>query len=336
MRTVVGTILIIAGIAAAGGWYLFDALSADAPRARATTRPAPDPPAQLRAAPAPRRGAAPPPAASHIEPTPPASQTESTSAVRWAAPPGHDRAAARLAAAQDTLAREPLHAAALRDAYLAHTALEQHDRAERALRALRRIEPNDVELHYEHGVALVRTRQVAAAIEAFEGVVAARPDHARAWFNLAAARHAAGRLRDARTAYDRAIDLAPSAAGRSQRGVLLLDLHEWAAAAADFDAVLAAAPDSTDAALNLATALDALGHADAAIERLAIVLTANPRHIPTLNRLAAMSWRRSARDETRRNLHLAAVREYCERSIALAADQPEIVELRDRAAGAKR
>lgn len=246
--------------------------------------------------------------------------------LRLPADPAVRAAQRRLEQARAALRAAPDSEAALRDIWAAAAELERWWEAAAALERLTELHPDDVALGFERGVVLLRLRRTVEAVPVLRAVVAARPDHARAWFNLAVAHQAAGHLGEARAAWDRALALAPSAEAHAQRGQVLLDLGEWAAAAADFEAVLAREPDAPDAVLNLALALARLGRADAARERLAAFVERHPRHVPALNRLAELAWAacEAAGTATGGCPEAAA---WCRRSLAVAADQPEVAAL---------
>ncbi len=210
--------------------------------------------------------------------------------VKWAGDPANRPAARRLALALETLRTDPEHPTALRDLAAALAELGRWSEAADVLTRLRELTPDDLELRFELATALLQARRWVAAIADLKVVVAAQPDHERAWFNLAAAQQTVGHLADARAAWDRVLALKPSADARARRGEALLDLHDWAAAAEDFAAVLREQPDAVDAVLNRALALVQIdGHAQARRE-LAAFAAAHPCNVAVLNRLGELAW----------------------------------------------
>ncbi|MCK4343417.1 MAG: tetratricopeptide repeat protein [Phycisphaerae bacterium] len=252
-----------------------------------------------------------------------ASETSSTQpAVRWPADPASEDALRRLSRARAALRDDPDHETALRDELAALVELGRWRETLPPLTRLRELRPDDIDLLFEQAAILLRLRRSVEAVGILNTVVAEQPEHARAWFNLAVAHQALGHLGDARYAWDRTIALEPSPAAYAQRGVVLLDLHDWAAAVADFEAVLQAEPHTADATVNLALALWKLGRTDEARARLVTLLERRPRYVPALNRLAEIAWETwrtaPAGSETPR---LEAVT-WCRRSLEIDPNQP--------------
>jgi len=245
--------------------------------------------------------------------------------VRWAAPPT-SAAERKLAAARAALRDAPQSEAARRDELAALVELGHWDEAERAVRVLRDASPDDPQLKYEHAAILLRLRRATDAIRLLEDVVAAEPDHARAWHNLAVARTWLGHLAAARAAWDRTIALGrtPGVEAHMQRGTVLLDLQEWAAAALDFEAVLALDPNVIDASHNLALAYGHTGRFDEARAVLAAAHQRHPNHILTLNRLAALTLRVSGLPDRNEAALRAEATRYVLRSLELNPNQPEM------------
>jgi tetratricopeptide (TPR) repeat protein len=256
--------------------------------------------------------------------------------VRWATDPSAQDAQRRLERAQQILSDDPFHPEALRDKAAALADLRQWSPLADTLKRLVELNPNDVRLRYERAIVLMQLRQWLDVIAELKSVVAAQPEHARAWFNLAVAHQAVGHLGDARQAWDRVIELSPSTEALARRGEVLLDLQEWALAAADFGGVLASQPRAPDATLNLALALSKLGRDEEARARLIESLEEHPRHVPLLNRLAQLAYARceSAPDGNRTACDEAA--EWCRRSLAIDGQQPEMQALLDAALSSSR
>ncbi len=256
-------------------------------------------------------------------------------AVQWAADPEHRRAERRLAAAREALAADPSNAAALRDALAAVRELDRWAEARRMLTRLVEVEPEDTEIRFEYAVTLMRLSRWVDAVHTLRVVVGQQPDHGHGWYNLAVAHQALGHLEEARRAWDRAVELLPdNPDAYAQRGEVLLDLHEWSAAAADFEAALEREPEDIESALNLSLALWKLGRLDEAQERVAGVIERHARHVPALNRMAELRWAAyEMGPETNRAQREAAIA-YWRRSLEVDRSQPAVEALVKAALGA--
>jgi len=188
------------------------------------------------------------------------------------------------------LAEDPYQPAALRDELTALLEMGRWSEALQPLRVLLELYPDDSALRFEQAALLMRLRRFSEALVVLKRVVQERPDWSRGWFNLAAAHQALGHLAEARWAWDRTIELSPSSEALARRAEVLLDLHEWSAAAADCRRVLESEPDTPDVLLNLSLALSKLGRSDQARSGLLEYLERHPCHVPVLNRLAELSW----------------------------------------------
>lgn len=270
------------------------------------------------------------PASSPVEAdTNPASQTP----VRWAADPALKDAWRRLVRVRAVLRDDPTHEVALRDQLAALIELHGWEEALDTLVRLAAIHPDDASLRFEQATLFLQLRRFVDAIDALKATLERDPEHARAWYDLAIAHQALGHLSDARAAWDRTIALAPSSAAAARRGEVLLDLHEWAAAAADFETVLVQEPDAPSATLNLTLALWKLGRNDEARTRLLALLQEHPRYIPALNRLAQMTWS-ECQSVSPNHPRCAETVDWCRQSLALDPQQADIQELLDAASQA--
>ena len=221
---------------------------------------------------------------------PEAGQAFADASVHWPEDPKQADALRRLDAARAALRDDPDHERALRDELAALAELNRWPEAAQTLARLRCLRPDDLDVDFDYAAVLLRLHRSVEAITLLNEVVARQPEHARAWFNLAVAHQSLGHLAEARRAWDQAITLKPTLPAYAQRGTVLLDLHEWEAAATDFETVLKQQPDAADATLNLSRALWKSGRSDQARERLRALLERHPEHIPALNRLAEMAW----------------------------------------------
>ncbi len=254
----------------------------------------------------------------------PAPMNAATSDVRWAGEPERRRAEERLAAARAVLADDPDHPQALRDACAALAALHRWGEVADVLARLRRLDPENDALTFEHAVALMRQRRWMESLPLLKQLVERHPDERRAWFNLAVAHQAVGHLADARNAWDRVITLRSDPAALARRGEVLLDLREWTAAAADFQAVVTAQPESADAALNLALAWWRMGRLSEARDFLRSFHERHPRNVSILNRLAEMAWAACQTDPAQHGPDCREAVACWRASLAIDPDQPTV------------
>ena len=255
-------------------------------------------------------------------------------AVRWAADPERRRAEHRLAAAREALAVDPSNPAALRDRLAAARQLGHWAEARRMLARLAEAEPENTEIRFEYAVTLMRLSRWVDAVHTLRVVVAQQPDHGHGWYNLAVAHQALGHLAEARRAWDRAVELLPdNPDAYAQRGEVLLDLHEWSAAAADFEVALEREPEDIEAALNLSLALWKLGRLDEAQERVAGVIERHARHVPALNRMAELCWALYEMAPATNRAQREAAVAYWRRSLEIDSNQAEIEALLEAALG---
>jgi tetratricopeptide (TPR) repeat protein len=265
------------------------------------------------------------PAVEQADGLPQPAETASRPAVRWVSDPDRRRAERRLAAAREGLATDPSNPAALRDGLAAARQLGRWAEARRMLARLVEVEPENTEVRFEYAVTLMRLSRWVDAVHALEDVVAQQPDRGPGWYNLAVAHQALGHLAEARRAWDRTIELLPNNPdAHAHRGEVLLDLHEWSAAAADFEAALQREPDDVEAALNLSLALWKLGRLDEAQARVAGVIERHARHVAALNRMAELCWALyEMAPEANRAQHEAAIT-YWRRSLEIDQSQSAV------------
>ncbi len=250
--------------------------------------------------------------------------------VRWAADPRRRELLQQLERAAETLRSDPYHAAALRDAAAAAASLGYWTAAADCLQRLLELEPQDGELRFQLAAVLIRLRRFVEAIPLLQELVSEQTDNGRAWFNLAVAHQALGHLSEARAAWDRAVELHPGDIETlAHRGEVLLDLHEWAPAAADFSAALKLDPNSTDCTLNLALAWQRMGRRGEARALLLDLLARRPRNVPALRRLVDI-----CREELEVNPADPSARRdllsFGRRLVEIIPDEPGVRELLER------
>lgn len=265
--------------------------------------------------------------------------------VRWpVSDPAQREAMRRLETAERALALDPEHPDALRDKAAALRALDRPGEAADAMARLLRALPDSAADRLEYGALLAEQSRWQAAIEQFEAVARLVPDDARAWHNLAVAHQALGHLQDATDAWDRVIGLSPDdAQALACRAEIAADLSDWPAAAADYEAARRLDPADVDVGVNLAWAWSRLGREDEAKALLLELLQAHPAHVPIMNRLAELAWRRALalpdggkRDAGAADGDAAAreAAEWCRRSLQADPAQPEVEALLARARAA--
>ncbi len=304
--------LLLLGVLA---WYALAPRPQEQPAAPAPTAPSPQPHDPAPDTPQPE-----------LAPTVATRTSTTHPTVHWATDPDLLDAQRRLERAQQILLDDPAHEQALRDKAAALADLRQWSPLADTLGRLIELNPRDAGLRYERATVLMQLRQWLDALAELKLVVASDPQNSRAWFNLATTHQELGHLADARQAWDRAIALSPSTEARARRGEVLLDLHAWADAEADFEAVLAEQPRAPDATLNLALALVMLGRPAEAQARLLECVDEHPLNVPILNRLAQLASARCAADNQPACDEAA---QWCQRSLAIDPRQPEVQQLMD-------
>ncbi|MFQ5807831.1 MAG: tetratricopeptide repeat protein [Phycisphaerae bacterium] len=266
------------------------------------------------------------------QPPPPAATQP---AIRWATDTRRQEVEERLTELREVLAAEPYHEAVLKAAQELARELRRYDEACELLARLVRLRPQDAALRFELATLLMRLERWLDAIPQLRLVIEREPKNARAWYNLAIAHQALGHLHDARVTWNRAIEFMPENPDvYAQRGEVLLDLHAWSAAAADFQTALRLEPRSIDAAMNLSLALGKLGRLDDARAALLPVIEQHPQYVPALNRLAELAWALYQADPVAAGALSDETVNYCLRSLAVNADQPDVQTLLDRASQA--
>lgn len=234
----------------------------------AAAEPAANPAAKPVAATTPLRVIDPPQSGPASHPNEAVRQSASASTnIRYPDAARRSAAEQRLARAREALESDPQSLAALDDAVAAARELEDWPSAADLLARKLALAPDDAALRFElAGLLLRQKRWVDAQVE-LRAVVAARPDDARAWHNLAIAQQAMSSLHEARRSWDRVVELqSDNVEARARRAEVLLDLQEWGGAAADLESCIAVDASAVDARLNLSLAYWRSGRlADAAV-----------------------------------------------------------------------
>jgi predicted Zn-dependent protease len=257
--------------------------------------------------------------------------------VHWASDVSQRQAKERFVELRDTLVSDPYNPAALEAALELADQLEWPNEACDLLTRLVRLRPEDAALRFRLATLLMQLDRWLEAIPQLRRVIEHQPENPRAWYNLAIAHQALGHLSDARATWDRVIELTPeNLDAYAHRGEVLLDLHAWSPAALDFETALRLEPESApvDAMMNLSLALWKLGRLLDARDALLPLLEKYPEHVPALNRLAQITWDRFQANPVANAAQAGETADYCRRSLAVDANQPEIKGLFERASQA--
>jgi tetratricopeptide (TPR) repeat protein len=270
-----------------------------------------------------------------VEPVDAAPAPAATAAVHWPVSAPEQRAAMQaLDTTERALELDPDHPEALRDKAAALRRLDRPGEAADTLAHLVRLLPDSAADRLEYGSLLAEQSRWQAALEQFAALASLLPDDARAWHNLAVAHQALGHLRDAREAWDRVMAISPDAAAYAHRAEVAADMGDWQSAAADYEAARALDPTDVDFGVNLAWARGRLGRDAEARELLLELLKAHPSHVPIMNRLAELAWRRALAAPAGEQAAAREAAEWCRRSLRVDSRQPEVEALLAQAVAA--
>ncbi len=207
--------------------------------------------------------------------------------------------------------------------------------------------PDDASTRLHFALALTGAGRRGEAVRAYEELLDRDPHHPRALFNLAVLHQVEGRAFDALETWtrltepadaapasspeghspDRAVNEEMLAAAWFHRGELAIELSRLDEAELCFGRVVELHPNDAAGWCNLGIARDRLGRREPAITALTEALRQDPELIPALNQLAYVhaGLYRDIGDPRDRD----AVKHWCDRSLALYADQPNLRALRD-------
>lgn len=210
--------------------------------------------------------------------------------VHWASDLRTRRALRRFGELREVIASDPYNEAALDEALTLAREFDWQAEVPDLLARLVALEPDSGARRYEYAVELLRQRRWIDALPEWGRLVQDRPQDPRVWHNLAATQQALGHLADAQRSWNRVIQLVPeNTDAYVYRGEVRLDLHEWSAAVADFERVLADEPGALDARLNAAHGLAKLGHLDEARDYVRTAIEEHPHNVAALNRAAELA-----------------------------------------------
>ncbi len=117
-----------------------------------------------------------------------------------------------------------------------------------------RLAPDDVDAHYNLGLAYTDAQEHARAINAYRAALALAPNHGLSWNNLGAALQQTNANRDAEQAYANAVAVDPKhAEALNNLGTLLAERGKIDAARQRFEQALAARPGFVEAHYNLSS-----------------------------------------------------------------------------------
>ena len=257
------------------------------------------------------------------EPTSTSAPITSPPTTHWAVDLRREKTLHRLTAAREVLAGDPYHPTALRDQLAALRELGRWSEAADTLALLIELEPDDVTLRLEQVEALLRAERWAGAIAPLRELVDQVPQNTQAWTYLAAAQQSLGHLHDAWQSWSRVLELKPEdVEACAHRGEVLLALHDWEAAAADFERVRQFAPDDIAATLGLSRALVRLGREQEAQDNVLHLLERHPNHVPAMNCMAELAWLIYQADPVGSRAQLDATITWCRNSLDVDAHQP--------------
>ncbi len=130
-----------------------------------------------------------------------------------------------------------------------------------------------------HALALHRGGQLAAAIAAYQTVLASEPANAHLLYLLGTALLQSGQLTEGRESLARSLELQPAnAPALNNLGIALKDLQRPEEALARFDQAIRLQPDDVDAHTNRGAVLKGLGRLDEAVQEFDQVIALRPDH----------------------------------------------------------
>ena len=166
--------------------------------------------------------------------------------------------------------------------------------AERFKRAIE-ISPEQEDLHYNLGIALVRMGKAEEAKIHYIKALEIFPDYAEAHNNLGNLLMSEGKLAEAVEHLKQAVNNLPeSSAFHNNLGTALARQGKTAEALAEFEEAASLNPKFVEARVNLATALLATGQTDKAIDQLNEALRLKPDFAPALHVLQRAQQRQAS------------------------------------------
>jgi len=151
---------------------------------------------------------------------------------------------------------------------LAVVLLQSHQlvEGEQLLAKALKLNPNDPNAHYNHGLVLGELKRFDEALTSCDRAIALRPDYAEAFGNRGNVLQKLKRFEEAVASYDQAIALKPGFADAfSNRGVALKELKRFDEALTSCDKAIALRADYAEAFSNRGNALQGLKRLDEAL-----------------------------------------------------------------------
>jgi tetratricopeptide (TPR) repeat protein len=173
---------------------------------------------------------------------------------------------------------------------------EENAIARRSARGLLRIDADNAEYHFLHGLAASRSADLDAARAAYQRAIEVRDgDYAEAWYNLGLLERQAGQPEAAIRAYERALEARPDyAAAWNNLGLVYYDLERYADAESSFRSAIALRDDYAAAWSNLGRTYSTQDQYDLAADAYEQALRVEPSD-RTLRLRLAVAYRRTDR-----------------------------------------
>jgi tetratricopeptide (TPR) repeat protein len=192
-----------------------------------------------------------------------------------------------------------------------------------------RREPRSPTMHFDFAVAQMREGRMAEAVTLLRRVLELEPRHRKARFNLAVALQGSNRPLDALAQW-RAVAAEADAADAGpwyHLGECAIAVHQYAEAEQCFERVVGLRPDDPRAWTNLGIARAAYGRRPEALAALDEALRLDAGFLPAMNQAAFVHAAIFA--DTESQAHFEATIDFCGRSLAVNARQPNIIALRE-------
>jgi tetratricopeptide (TPR) repeat protein len=149
---------------------------------------------------------------------------------------------------------------------------------------LGRMAPADPKALFEAALSHHRAGDRAAALAAYDRVIAAAPGHFAAWGNRGVILRSLGRLEEALASYDAAIAIKPTYVdGHGNRGNALQDLGRYEEARASLETACALSPGEAKLHNNLGNALTSLGRPEEALSCYEAAIALQPDYTEALH-----------------------------------------------------
>lgn len=187
--------------------------------------------------------------------------------------------AAAVEALDEAIALRPDYGGALRNLGLLHFRQQRWADAAAVLARAAAADPEDADIPYWHGEALLSLGQSNAAADSYRRALLLRPNHAESLYRMGFLLASDGQREDAASFLQRAIAAQPRlAAAHIGLGNLHAAEQRFTQAAAAYRTALEHEPDNVQAHINLGNALVYLGEAEGARQALESALALDPEN----------------------------------------------------------